>query len=70
MITRNQLIENARKNRNEIAQLFTDAAYWNNHVRPPGVAAINPDPDGQLARIAAAYDAMLSREIPGYEPPK
>lgn len=53
------LITRTRALRAEIQRYCDDAATWNrDHPREQ----INPDPDGQLARIAAGLDATLARE--------
>lgn len=59
-----RLIDRARAQRAEIQQIFTDVASWNDNsvARRNGCDPIDPDPDGQLKRIADAIDGMLSRE--------
>ena len=49
--------------RQEIAQIFIDAAHWNECVRKPDEQPIDPDPDGELRRIAAGYDFAIKRHI-------
>lgn len=62
MNTRQQIITEVDRLRQEIAQLFTAAHHWNEHVRKPNEARIDPDPDGQLRKIAQGIDAMLATE--------
>lgn len=58
--TREQLVARMRKLRQDIAAIFDDAEHWNR--LHPDEEPIDPDPDGLLARIAAALDASLARE--------
>lgn len=60
--TRTELIARMRHLRREIEQIFDDAAHWNEYTRKPSEAPIDPDPDGQLRRIADAFDAALAGE--------
>jgi hypothetical protein len=60
--TREQLIDRAKRIRASIEQIFTDAKYWNEHVRTPFQEPIDPDPDGELAKWAKAIDGMLAKE--------
>jgi hypothetical protein len=57
---RARIVGNARNTRAEIEQLFTDCAYWNEHVRKPDEAPIDCDPDGTLRRLADGLDRMLA----------
>lgn len=68
MKTRLQIVNEAKRIRAECVQIFNDAEYWNNTVRKPGMAPIDPDPDGQLARTIRGIDAMLENEIRICEP--
>ncbi len=45
--------------RSDVAQIFTDHAYWNDNVRKPGEAAIDPDPDGLLRLLLDKLDAQV-----------
>jgi hypothetical protein len=60
--TRAALIDRAKKMRAEIQQIFDDAAHWNGRNVPWKGAPIDPDPDGQLARLAASIDRMLQAD--------
>jgi hypothetical protein len=60
--TRSELLAQARRIRREIKQIFSDAEYWNMNTRKPHEEVINPDPNGQLKRIANNLDAMLKNE--------
>ena len=64
MKTRAQMLDHARSLRAEIDQIFTDAAVWNDFsdARRVGYAPINPDPDGQLRRIADGIDRILAND--------
>ena len=59
---RADIISRARKLRAEIAQTFADAAHWNSINAPHKGPAIDPDPDGELRRIADGLDKMLAAE--------
>lgn len=61
MKTREQIIIEAKRIRQKIAQIFLDADHWN-HLHP-SEQGINPDPDGMLLRLATAIDEMLAREM-------
>ncbi len=58
------MVANARGLRAEIQQIFTDIASWNDNsrARKEGAAAIDPDPDGQLRRMADGLDKFLAAE--------
>lgn len=59
------IVARARKLRGEIAQMFADAEHWNRvNVLWKG-PAIDPDPDGQIKRIADGIDRMLAKEDAG-----
>lgn len=60
--SRAALVARARTLRREIAQIFADAEHWNRVNVPWKGSAINPDPDGQLARLAGELDRMLAIE--------
>jgi hypothetical protein len=66
---RERILNNARKLRAHIEQIFVDAASWNEHstARKNGADAINPDPFGEMRRLADAIDKMLA-EDPGHGP--
>jgi len=57
---RRELIERAVSIRAEIEQIFAGAAHWNEHVRTPFEKPIDPDPDGQLARLTVRLDRMIN----------
>ena len=61
---RAEIIGRARKLRAEIAQTFADAEHWNSRHVPWKGKPIDPDPDGQLKRIADGLDRMLEVETP------
>ena len=56
---RADIMARARKLRAEIAQTFAEAAHWNSINVPHKGHAIDPDPDGELRRIADIIDKML-----------
>ena len=60
--SRSAIMDSARKLRADIAQAFADAEHWNRVNVPWRGPAIDPDPDGQLERIAAGLDRMLAAE--------
>lgn len=55
--------------RADIAQVFADAEHWNSVHVPWKGKPIDPDPDGQLMRIAEAIDRMLQSEASPDAPP-
>jgi hypothetical protein len=60
--TREELVGRMQKLRQNIRDIFTDAEHWNlTHLDEE---PIDPDPDGLLARIAAALDVSLAAEEP------
>ena len=59
---RAEIVSRARQMRREIAQIFDDAAHWNSRHVPWKGQPIDPDPDGQLRRIADGLDKMLAAE--------
>lgn len=61
---RADLIARAVKQRAKIQQIFDDAAHWNRRNVPWKGKPIDPDPDGQLKRIADGIDRMIARETP------
>jgi hypothetical protein len=56
-LTREQVIERARRLREDVASVFEAAANWNlaNPDQPP----IDPDQDGRLRQMLDALDEML-----------
>lgn len=62
MKSRDQIIAEARVTRGEIEQIFIDCAYWNEHVRKPCEAPIDPDPDGLMRKLANGLDRMLAAD--------
>lgn len=60
--TRGEIIAEARRQREEIAQYFRDVEHWNAHCRKEGEAEIEADPDGTMTRLAKALDACLENE--------
>lgn len=68
MKTRQKIINDVRKQLAEVNQLFTDTEYWNENVRKPHEKRIDPDPDGEMAKIKAGYERCLANEIRISEP--
>ena len=64
-VARQQIINRALKLRVAIQQIFTDCASWNDNARKASEEPIDPDPDGQLRRIADGLDASLTAEHAG-----
>jgi len=60
MQERAAILARARKLRADVQQAFDDAAQWN-HIHPQE-QPIDPDPDGQLARIRDGLDRMLGAQ--------
>lgn len=58
-ITRKQMLAEAERIKAKVEQIFIDIAYWNNHTRKPGEDIIDPDPDGQLKRLAAQMESAI-----------
>lgn len=59
-VTRESLLDRFRRIRADIASIFDDADHWN-RVNPSH-APIDPDPNGELRRIAVALDRTLADE--------
>ena len=62
MKTRKEIVNEAKRQREEIAQYFRDTDHWNNG-RGQTEGVIEADPDGKMGRIAKALDDMLNNEI-------
>lgn len=60
---RAEMIARVRKLRGEIADHFGTIAHWNDRVRAADEEPIDPDPDGQLQRIADGLDRTLAAEV-------
>jgi len=65
MKSRDDLIDDLRRLREEIRLTFGSAAHWNR--THPNEAPIDPDLDGELADIAAQVDDILATD-PGCGP--
>ena len=59
MKTRQQIITEAKRQRDELTQYFNDVSDWNN-TRGKTEGIIDPDPDGSMHRIVNALDEMLA----------
>jgi len=57
---RRRIIANAKHVCAGIEDTFVKVAYWNEHVRQPDEAPIDPDPDGAMRRLADGLDRMLA----------
>jgi hypothetical protein len=66
---REQIVADARRQRDEIAQIFTDVASWNQNVRKADEAEIDPDPDGLLKELKEGLDRFLAAEDGRLIPP-
>lgn len=57
LLTREQVLERARRLRDDVASVFEAASNWNlaNPDQPP----IDPDQDGRLRQMLDALDEML-----------
>jgi hypothetical protein len=60
-ITQKSLFLRGLHQRLEIDQYFRDAAHWNDSVRKPHEAPIDPDPVGEMAHLAEALDRYLAQ---------
>ena len=61
------IIDNLLYLRREVEQGFLDVAHWNDHVRKPDEARVDPDPYGDMTRLLAAIDEILEHD-PGHGP--
>jgi len=63
-VERQAFVQRMRELRMDIEQIFIDAASWNENstARKNGAEAINPDPDGELRRMADGLDRSIARE--------
>lgn len=61
---RARIISKMRRSRDEIRQMFTDAASWNDNstARKNGAPPIDIDPDGSLRRILEGLEFSLAAE--------
>lgn len=66
MTVRSEIINRAKKLRSEITQIFADADHWNKK-NTPWQKAIDPDPDGELKKMAEMLDRVLTDDIPQIE---
>lgn len=62
MKTREQIVNEAKKQLAEIRQYFNDVSHWNN-TRGKKEGLIDPDPDGSMHRCQKALEEMLAKEI-------
>lgn len=64
MKTRDDIIQDAKRIKAEVEQVFMDAASWNDYstARKRGCAPIDPDPYGELRRLLTAIDAFLAAD--------
>ena len=60
MKTREELVAEIRRQRQEIEQIFIDFEYYNSIH--PSMVPIDPDPYGELRRYADAFDRCLEKE--------
>lgn len=63
-VTKESLIADARRIIKNIDQMFIDVRHWNENTRPrpyPNDPPIDPDPDGQMARMRAAVQKTLDQ---------
>jgi hypothetical protein len=51
------------KAKEEIEQIFIDAASWNENNRPEGEPPIDPDPDGELRQVLNGISSRLTAAI-------
>jgi hypothetical protein len=51
-----------RKLRDEVRQMFVDAASWNENARKPDEAPIDPDPYGDLKRLLDELNRALEHD--------
>jgi uncharacterized protein YktB (UPF0637 family) len=63
MKTRTEIINEALRIRRETKQIITDTQHWNDHVRKPEMARIDPDPTGQLVKIISAVENGMKGEL-------
>lgn len=60
---RAELVEKVLSARQEIEQIFIDVAHWNDTVRKPNEAPVDPDPNGDLRDLANFYDRILKNDV-------
>jgi len=56
------IVERATKLRADIDKLFADCMSWNDNRLKDWQSEIDPDPDGNLKRIADVFDRMIQQE--------
>lgn len=59
---RRRILRRLKKLRREIEIDFNTAAYWNEHVRKSDEEPIDPDPFGEMRRLADAIDKLLAND--------
>lgn len=62
-VQRTRLIQRAVQMRHEIEIDLNTVAHWNEYVRKPHEAPIDPDPDGSYARMAAYLDSLIAANV-------
>lgn len=65
MKTRRDILTDAHRVRYEIRLHFNTVRWFNENRLKPGEEPIDPDPDGFMAKAAAALDDLFARE--GYD---
>jgi hypothetical protein len=61
-IERQKLLDRVIRLRRDIELEFSTAAHWNEHVRKPDEAPIDPDPGGRLRQVCDDIDSLLKKE--------
>lgn len=61
-LQRSRILQRLQITRGEIEQIFTDIASWNDNARQGDEQPIDPDPDGQLRKMADWIDRVLEDE--------
>ena len=64
---RERIIARVRRLRDDIQIDLNTVEHWNQHVRTPHEAPLDPDPGGDMRRLLAAIDEMLAKD-PGHGP--
>jgi len=58
------ILDRAAKLRAEIEKLFADIVAWNDHRLKDWQSEIDPDPDGNLKRIADSLERLVAQDAP------
>lgn len=62
MVTKQQILDRAKRQLNEVHQYFLDIEHWNSTNLPND--RIDPDPDGRLTQMAHSLEGFITNNSP------